>query len=171
MSALPGTLEFTELSDRPTAIDGIRVRTTILNHPGLALAFRLEAGGKSLVYATDNEPCPPTGTAADPDSPCLKGNHEASLARFAANTDLLISDAQFTPEEYAKHVGWGHSSIRDAVRFGIAAQARRLALFHHAPERTDDQIDALVAECRAELDRSGIQLDCFAAKEGLTIEL
>jgi phosphoribosyl 1,2-cyclic phosphodiesterase len=171
MSALPGTLEFTELGDQPIEIDGIRVTTTLLNHPGLALAFRLEAGGKSLVYATDNEPCPPRGTAADPQSPCLRGDHEAILARFAGGADLLISDAQYTPEEYAKHVGWGHSSIHDALRLGVTAGVKRLALFHHDPERSDEQIDALVDVCRAELDRTGVSMECFAAKEGLTVEL
>jgi phosphoribosyl 1,2-cyclic phosphodiesterase len=173
MSALPGTLEFRELQEEEIPLDGARVRTKFLHHPGLTLAFRVEAGGKSLVYATDNEPCHPVvgGPAADHQSPCAAGSHDADLAAFAAGTDLLISDAQYTREEYARKVGWGHSSIPDALALAVAARARRLALFHHDPERTDAQLDAIVADCRAELARMGAPVDCFAAREGMTLAL
>jgi len=172
MSAMPATLEFRELKEEEIALDGVRVKTKYLHHPGLTLAFRIEAGGKSLVYATDNEPCHPAfgARAADHHSPG-RGNHDAALAAFAAETDLLISDAQYTGEEYPKKVGWGHSSIADAMALAVAARARRLALFHHDPERTDAQLDAIVADCRAELGRLGAGVDCFAAQEGVTLTL
>jgi phosphoribosyl 1,2-cyclic phosphodiesterase len=173
MSALPATLEFCELQEEEIRLAGVRVRTKYLHHPGLTLAFRIEAAGKSLVYATDNEPChPAVGTrAADHQSPCPCGSHDAALAAFAAETDLLISDAQYTREEYPQKVGWGHSSIPDALALAVAARARRLALFHHDPERTDAQLDAIVAECRADLARAGAAIECFAAQEGATLVL
>jgi phosphoribosyl 1,2-cyclic phosphodiesterase len=173
MSALPATLEFCELKEEEFRLDGVRVRTKFLHHPGLTLAFRIEADGKSLVYATDNEPCHPVvgGSSADHHSPCPRASHDAALAAFAAETDLLISDAQYTREEYAQKIGWGHSSIPDALALAVAARARRLALFHHDPERTDAQLDAIVAECRAELARAGAAIECFAAQEGVTLTL
>jgi len=172
MSALPGTLQVHELTEEEITLDGVRVRAKRLNHPGMTLAFRLEAGGRSLVYATDNEPCHPEGgDGPPPEPPCVAGDHDAALARFAAATDLLICDAQYTWEEYRQRVGWGHTCYHDALRLAVAAGVRRLALFHHDPERTDDQLDGIVAECREELRRRGAATECFAAQEGLSLTL
>lgn len=160
---LPDTLEFHELRDIPITIGGVTVRTLRLHHPGLTLGFRIEAAGRSVVYATDQEPHP----AADSGEPVL----DAALIRFAAGADLLIGDAQYTPEEYCQHLGWGHSSMTDAVRLALAAGVRRLVLFHHDPERSDAALDHLLARARAEVVRRGGVLDCTAAAEGLEIKL
>jgi phosphoribosyl 1,2-cyclic phosphodiesterase len=172
MSALPGTLQVFELTDEELLVDGVTITAQRLNHPGLTLAFRLEAGGRSLVYATDNEPCHPVGGDGPlPAPPCVKGDHDAALARFATGADLLICDAQYTWEEYRDRVGWGHTCYQDALRLAMAARVRSLALFHHDPERTDDDLDQIVAECRTELKLQGAATECFAAQEGLVITL
>jgi ribonuclease BN (tRNA processing enzyme) len=172
MSALPGTLQVHELNEEELKLDGVRVKAKRLNHPGMTLAFRLEAGGRSLVYATDNEPCHPRGgDGPPPEPPCVAGDHDAALARFAAGSDLLISDAQYTWEEYRQRVGWGHSCYQDTLRLAVAARVRRLALFHHDPERTDEQLDEMVAGCRKELARQGVAMECFASQEGLELIL
>ena len=62
---------------------------------------------------------------------------------LAAETDLLIHDAQYTDEEYDSHVGWGHSSYRHAFEFASYVGARKLIAFHHDPDRDDEMLDHL----------------------------
>jgi ribonuclease BN (tRNA processing enzyme) len=93
------------------------------------------------------------------------------MARFAEDADLLISDAQYTPEEYPPKAGWGHASTRDAVHLALRARARRLALFHHDPERSDDALDRIVDDCRDLIARAGARLECLAAQEGAELLL
>jgi ribonuclease BN (tRNA processing enzyme) len=88
---------------------------------------------------------------------------------LAHGVDLLIYDTQFTAEEYRIRPHWGHSTPADAVEIALAAQAKTLALFHHAPERTDDQEDALLAETR-ELVK-GTPLQIIAAREQMEVVL
>lgn len=156
---LPDTLEFHELGEDPIEVGAVRVQTVRLHHPGMTLGFRVEAEGRAVVYATDQEP----HAAGDGAEPAL----DADLLRFARGADLLIADAQYTPDEYSSRVGWGHSSVRDAVRLALEAGVGRLALFHHDPERTDSAVDALLATARGEIVRRGGALECVAAAEGM----
>ncbi len=160
---LPDTLEFLELGDDPILVGPVRVRTTRLHHPGLTLGFRLEAGGRVLVYATDQEPHVDALGA----EPML----DPALLKLATGADLLICDAQYTPEEYRQRVGWGHSSVTDAVRLALEAGVGCLALFHHDPERTDEAVDAMLQTALAEVARRGGALKCVAAAEGMEFNL
>jgi len=118
--------------DGPTVIGDLTITLARLDHPQGVTAFRLDRAGRSVVFATD----------------CERGQSEFD-ARFRAlsrETDVLIHDAQYTPEEYEHYRGRGHSTWMQAVDAAVAAEARRLILFHHDPERTDEQIDAIVEE-------------------------
>jgi len=127
------------------------------NHPNGVWAYRVDHGGKSVMYATDTEHY----AVVDP-----------RLAALAKNVDVLIYDSQYTPEEYAgtagtggSKVGWGHSTFAEAVRLVKEAQAKKLVLYHHDPM----QSDAAVAE--KERRAKELWADCVAAREGLKIEL
>lgn len=131
------------------------VRAVELNHPGGALGFRLDYRGRSLVYATDFE----HGTQADD-----------RLVALARDADLLIFDAQFTPTEYSAtgpgaRKGWGHSTWEVGAKLAHQAGVDRLALYHHAPERSDEAIEALAQLARAH------HHGAFAAREGMTLDL
>jgi phosphoribosyl 1,2-cyclic phosphodiesterase len=115
-----------------------RVHTLDLNHPGGNLGYRVECGGKSVVYATDVE----HGSAKDPE-----------LVEFARNADVLILDAMYTEDEYrgragAAKIGWGHSTWMSAVETANASGAKQLVLFHHDPTRDDAGMDRFVEEVR-----------------------
>ena len=101
-----------------------------LNHPDPVYGYRLDYAGASIVYATDTEHF----ACVDP-----------HLARLAHGADVLIYDAQYTPEEYPGKVGWGHSTWEAAIRLANAAGVRQLVLFHHDPRRSDEQVAALEA--------------------------
>ncbi len=148
-------------------IDDIRVTTHHLNHPALTLAYRLEADGASIVYACDHEAY--SHAAADGtgklDGPDLRH------AAFANGADLLIHDSQYTAAEYPAKVNWGHSTIEYAMLVAREAGVRQLALTHHDPLRTDEQLDELVESARATMRAWGSPIHVFAAAEGQAIDV
>jgi phosphoribosyl 1,2-cyclic phosphodiesterase len=127
------------------SVGDVRVHMARLNHPDPVYGFRLELGGRSVVYATDTEHY----SCVDP-----------TLRKLASDADVLIYDAQYTPEEYPSKVGWGHSTWQAAVDLARAANVRQLVLFHHDPRR-DDSAVALI-EAQAQQAFAGT----IAAREG-----
>ncbi len=134
-------------------IGDVRVKVARLNHPGGVFAYRIEHAGRSIVYATDTEHY----ACVDP-----------VLKSLAEGADLLIYDAQYTPEEYRgdggrSKVGWGHSTYVAGVEVARAAGVRKLVLFHHDPQRTDEGV--------ARIESLGREMfaDTVAAREGMTI--
>jgi phosphoribosyl 1,2-cyclic phosphodiesterase len=178
---LAATLRFHELRQETVELPGgMIVRSTYLNHPVLCLGYRFEYRGRSVVTAFDTEPFRnvfPT----DPDHPDFDPDiaeegaraaeeEDARLRSFYSGADLLIHDAQYTREEYWKQrVGWGHSSIEDAMENAIAAQAAHLVLFHHDPERSDSQLDRFIEDCRRQGSEHNLLVDL--AREGLIIDI
>lgn len=96
---------------------------------------------------------------------------DAAVADFARGADLLIMEAQYTREEYASRKGWGHSTYDDVVKFAVNVSVGQLAVFHHDPEHTDDILDANMEHCRKLVSDCGSALKCFAAWDGLRVDL
>jgi len=130
-------------------IGDITITTARLNHPDPVYGFRLEHAGHSIVYATDTEHF----ACVDP-----------TLKKLAAGADILIYDAQYTPDEYPSKVGWGHSTWLAGAELARAAGVPQLVLFHHDPDRTDAQLAALEVEARAHLPGT------VAAREGMVLD-
>ena len=131
--------------------NGLVIHTAALNHPGGAIGYRIEYGGKSLAYLTDTE--------------LLPGQIDHAHLSLARGVDLLIFDSTYTEAEIAARRGWGHSTWNDGIRLANEAGARTLCLFHHDPSHDDAFMDNLLA--KAELARPGT----IAARDGLTMEL
>src|SRR6185437_9827247 len=91
------------------------------------------------------------------------------LVRFVSQGRVLVHDSMFTAEEYDQHRGWGHSTYEDAVDLALDAGIETLVLFHHKPERTDEEVDRHTDACRALARRRGGALEIVAAAEGLTL--
>jgi CheY-like chemotaxis protein len=161
LGQLGATLRYHDLAEGAFEAGAVHVTACYMNHPGLAMGYRLECDGATLVYATDHEPhSPHRGHPEDE-------RHVALLT----GADLVVHDAQYTLAEYPKKMTWGHSPAEQTVDFAVAAGVKRLALFHHDPLRTDDAIDALVAACRRRVEVLGGSLDVFGAAEGAVIDL
>jgi phosphoribosyl 1,2-cyclic phosphodiesterase len=149
-------LRFVPLQDNGLVTMGpVRLRAFETNHPGGVLAYRIDFKGRSMVYASDFE----HGTAADD-----------RLVEEARGADLMVYDAQYTPREYEaappfSRKGWGHSTWEMGATLARLAGVKRLALYHHEPERNDAAVEELAAEARK------IHAGTFAAREGLTLEL
>ena len=124
-------------------------------HPGATLGFPISENGRSLAYLSDHEPALAATNGG-------QGPEWISGMGLAHNADILIHDAQYTQAEREERLGWGHSSVPEAIEFAQAAEVGQLVLFHHDPTRTDHQMDLLVAEAEA----LGDGLKVTAAREG-----
>jgi CheY-like chemotaxis protein/phosphoribosyl 1,2-cyclic phosphodiesterase len=170
LDQLGATIRYHELVEGSFDVGAVRVTARYLNHPGLALGYRLEAGGVVMVYSTDHEPhSRHQPEAASPTVAVPVHREDQRHVQFLAGADLVIHDAQYTLEEYPSKLTWGHCPAELAVDFALAAGVKRLALFHHDPLRDDAALNQLVESCRR---RAAVgKLDVFAAAEGQTIEL
>jgi phosphoribosyl 1,2-cyclic phosphodiesterase len=144
---LPARFVFHDVPDEAWEIGGVRIEAAPVSHPGPTVGYRVEADGASLAFLPDHEPA--VGVELDH----LTSDWISGFT-LADDVDLLIHDAQYTDDEYLDHVGWGHSSVSQAVSFGAVVGARRLVLFHHDPLHTDDDLDDHQARAR-ELWRGG----------------
>jgi phosphoribosyl 1,2-cyclic phosphodiesterase len=174
-------VSFHELGDSQRfRIGPAEVRCTRLNHPWIALAYRIQVGDRALVYASDTAPFtdilfehefighpPAPGEPIDPGKAAALSAMRGALVDLCRGADLLIYDTQFTPEEYRQKPHWGHSTPDDAIAVARDAGVSTLALYHHAPHRTDDEQDAILAHYQAGSAGRGPVL--VAAREGLEL--
>ncbi len=176
LGQLGATIRYHDLVEGRFDVGGAQVTARYLNHPGLTLGYRVQAGGAVVVYATDHEPHakpqPQESSESYMDLHLMPVHREdQGHIAFLRGADLVIHDAQYTAAEYSQKVGWGHSSMEYAIDVALAAGVRQLALFHHDPTHDDDTLDRLVEVCRQRVAACQGALTVFAAAEGLTIEL
>ena len=152
LDELPAQLEVVEMDDGgDERVGRFRVRAASIFHPSPALAYRVEADGRSLVYATDTED-PFSGRT----NPVIALAHEA---------DTLIHDAQFLETDFKPT--WGHSTIASAIDVATKARVKRLVLYHHDPDRSDEALDRIAKDSQKAAD--GIEV--VVAREGLELEI
>lgn len=164
---LRATVEFRRLNGTPRAGNGYQLSTFEVRHPGGAVGYRIAEPGDnaaSFVYISDNE-------LGDGGAYGTHTEWRDHLVAFVRGSRLLVHDSTYTTEEYDHHRGWGHSTYDEAVQLALDANVRQLILFHHNPDRTDDEVDACLARCRAAVTASGRQLSVVAASEGLSLTI
>jgi phosphoribosyl 1,2-cyclic phosphodiesterase len=142
-------------------LDSLQCAALPLNHPNGGYGFKFVEHGKTFIFLTDNE---------------LRFQHSGGLTRpqyveLCRGADLLLHDAQHTDEEYRRTRGFGHSTYRDATSLAIDAGVKRLGLFHHDPDRSDDELDRQSDLCREQIQQAGSPVECFACAEGDVIEV
>ncbi len=133
----------------------LTVRWDRQNHPGNSTVFRIEERqtGKSVVIATDVEWQASNKTEKD------------VLLDISRGCDLLVMDGQFCEDEYPAFIGWGHSTLKDAAEVGQKAGVKQILITHHAPMKSDDELDTAWAE--AGLDDYPVRL----ARQGEIVEI
>jgi phosphoribosyl 1,2-cyclic phosphodiesterase len=154
LGAIAASVEFATADGSPWRGDGVCVEAFRANHPGVTYGYRVSAGGAVAVYIPDNE----LGDAPDP-------AWYGGLVDFVRGADLLLHDAMLTDAEYELRRGWGHSTFAQAVRLAEDAGARRLGIFHHAPDRSDAELEAIAAQLRSGLVARGSLLALGVAAE------
>jgi len=164
------TVEFREFSPDDGRFEGpgYEITTMPVRHPGGAVGYSFSMQGRGderkFVYVSDNE-LTAEGDLAETDA------WRRRLVEFASDADLLVHDATYSEQEYGRHRGWGHSTDRQAVALALEAGVKRLALFHHHPDRSDAEIDSRTEDCRRVVRDCGSRLEVFSAAEGSSLTL
>lgn len=130
---------------------GLELKTGALCHPNGAVGYRLETAGASFAYLTDFE-------HGD-------GDGDAAIERLATNADMAFLDTTYSPEEYPRYAGFGHSTWMECGLMCARAGVGRWGLFHHMHLRTDAELRELETAARE------IYPNAFAVREGQRIEL
>jgi phosphoribosyl 1,2-cyclic phosphodiesterase len=152
MGAMGALRHFYDLDANPINLNGAIISSAPLNHPQECVAYRIEADGAVFVLATDTEPGSPF--------------HDRAIRELAQGADVLVYDAQYTPEQVAgEKKGWGHSSWLEGTRIARECRVKQLVLFHHDPDSDDYYVDGLAEKARQEFPNS------IGASEGMIINL
>ena len=138
LNELPAEVDIIEINDTKFNIDDFEVTAEYICHPGPTIGYRLKAGNAVIAYIPDHEPA--LASANFPYDP-----EWTSGFNIAQHADILIHDAQFKNNEYQSRLGWGHSSMKDALEFGKLAGVKKMIFFHHDPTHTDEELQQLFA--------------------------
>jgi phosphoribosyl 1,2-cyclic phosphodiesterase len=175
---LPSHLAIEELKEMEFQVGNVEVRSKFANHPGVCVGYRLATSSGSIAYFPDNEPyeqlklqLASRDGISEEEARDFAAAERGKMVDFLQGCDVAIMDTQYTDEEYAKHIGWGHSSVDSVVSLGLDANVAKLVLFHHDPNHDDVMIDKIVEHARALVAKSGKSLEVEGAQEGAEILL
>jgi phosphoribosyl 1,2-cyclic phosphodiesterase len=157
------------------------IRFHNVHHPGVTYGYRVNLAGKSIVYMSDNEVAylktsiERRADEFDDDEHDILASieREERLSEIAAvkDADILIHDAQYTPCDYERKRGWGHSCYVDTVNFAIDAGVKALYLYHHDPTYDDVKVGEIHRDCERLIRERGATLECVVAREGMMVEI
>ncbi|HSX04808.1 MAG TPA: response regulator [Rhabdochlamydiaceae bacterium] len=170
---IKANLVFNDLRDHfPVSIGSITIESHYAYHPGATFCFKINTANKTIGYATDNEMF--LGFHGNPNSlgqehPLIQANE--SIINFFKNCDLFIHEAQYTPLEYQKRVGWGHSSISNASILAKYAGAKDWIVTHHDPKHTDEELFKKLQLHKEILEDCHIHCNVEMAFDGMVIPL
>ncbi len=156
--ALSANLTFDHLNEGIWEEGPILMRSMRMRHPSFTVGYRVEAFGKSVVFIPDNElvggpfPTPP--------------GWRKRLEEFVAGADIMFHDAMFTEAEYPRKEGWGHSTFKQTLELAAETGVRQVFFFHHAPQRSDAELNIILDEFRTDAAERGLDLGVHAAFEG-----
>lgn len=166
---LGAAISYRDLPEGSHDIDGVRISAQYLNHPSIALGYKLEEDNVAVLYLCDHEPYSTTLWRAD----AKPGRIDSILhandrrhAEFMAGANVVIHDAQYTPEEYPARKNWGHSTYEYVVQIAAAAGVGKLFLTHHDPAHDDALIADLEQRARDLARRLGSAMEVACAFEG-----
>ncbi|UCD77980.1 MAG: MBL fold metallo-hydrolase [Desulfobacterales bacterium] len=160
-SDITAQISYLEACPTEFEIGSVTVVPIALSHPNGGSGYKFIESGKSFIFLTDNELgyIHPGGLAFD------------DYLDFAQGADLLIHDAEYTPEEYNTYVDWGHSVYTDTLDLALKASVKKLGLFHLNQERTDEEMDKIVEDCRGQIKTRDLDLECVGVSGEMEFEL
>ena len=169
MEDMQARFSFHDLGDEAVEIGDVTVSWEYAMHPGAAVGYKVETGGHSLAYFTDNELM--KGYRGPP-SALVPGNELLEMHRdqidFMTGVDVLIHEAQYTTEEYGDKVGWGHSSLANACALVAQTGVSRWIIPHHDPEHDDDTLQGKLTLTREILRELSCRVEVSHAYDGMT---
>ena len=174
LDQLAARINYRDFSEGVHELNALTIHAIRMNHPSPTLGYRIEAHGVSALYLSDHEPYSERlwRDGARPgriDSILDEGDRRH--AEYMWNADVLIHEAQYTPEEYPAKRQWGHSTFAYAVGLAAAAGVKRVFLTHHDPSHDDAAVEAIEQRARALASELGSSMEVSCAYEGCEIEL
>ncbi len=154
------TLRFSDAGDDDFLIGDAKVRSRWIRHTGPTLGYRIEWRGVSIAYVSDHGP----GVTDDADDFVPR-----SVLELCDGVDVLIHDSQHTFAEFGPRRHWGHSTVDYAVHVARESGAHSLAMFHHCPSHSDDDLDRLLVSAEDLGARLGVP-EVYAARDGLRVD-
>jgi len=152
-----------------------------VHHPGITYGYKIEVNNKTIVYASDNECMFIEKSVKHRSDEFNEEEHELykemiheehlSELNLIQDADILIHDAQYTPDDYDRKRGWGHSCYIDTIITAIDANVKELYLFHHDPNYDDTAMEAILKHSNEIIKEKGASLICHIAKEGMVIDI
>ncbi|MCH2206412.1 MAG: MBL fold metallo-hydrolase [Lentisphaerales bacterium] len=182
VAELSAEINFQNIIEGPFEITGFNVLSQYVCHPVTSSGYRVEADGKSMFYTGDHEKFFDQyhlGIKEEDIDPDVKAQMQtivdaqnARIVQACKDVDLLIIDSMYTNEDYPAKVGWGHSTIEMNLELAVEANVKNIALSHHDPTRTDEQLDEIFIWARKMLnDLGGKDIILTIAQEGKTLKL
>lgn len=161
LSDLYADIRFDSRLNDKFSIGSVRIESIPTSHPGGGFGYKFVEDGHTFVFLTDNE---------------LGFDHPGSAGfdgylDFCRDADLLVHDGEYTPDDYKRKTSWGHSSIIHLLDLAVKANVKRLGVFHLNQDKTDDQVDQIIADSRAHLKQIQSSLDCFAVPCGYSVTI
>jgi phosphoribosyl 1,2-cyclic phosphodiesterase len=169
MEDMKAEIQFRHLAEPPLEIGGVRIAWELVQHPGATLGFKIEVDGRRIVWVPDNEIF--QGYLGDPAALSYEHPYVKPYSRivdFMAGVDLAIHEAQYTNEEYAKKIGWGHSSVTNAAALMKLAEVSRWLIVHHDPSHDDAFLEAKLNLTRQLLRQLGHPVEITHGYDGMT---
>ncbi|MEM7403649.1 MAG: MBL fold metallo-hydrolase [Pseudomonadota bacterium] len=167
--------------NRPFDIGPATLQAFPVHHPGTTYGYRLEFNGRSVVYAPDNElqfisqSIDDRKAEFDEEEKALleamKEEQRLKGIHFMAGADMVIHDAQYTPEDYTRKRGWGHSCYIDTINSAIDANTDCLYLFSHDPNYNDLTLDEIAGRADTQVSERQAAMGCWLARENMTVSL
>jgi phosphoribosyl 1,2-cyclic phosphodiesterase len=156
---LQGDITFRDIDNGEVQVGEARVLVRQVPHVGATNGYRVDWAGASVAYISDHQ-----------EPPGRPGHVDDAVLELCDGVDLLIHDAQYTPDEFAEREHWGHCTVRYAIEVARQAQVKQVALFHHDPSHDDGRVDELLVEAQGWGREMGVPC-VFAASEGQKISL
>ncbi len=160
-SDIKAELFYEEACPTEFEIGSVKVVPIPISHPNGGSGYKFIEDNKAFVFLTDNE---------------LGFIHPGGLpykdyVKFSSGADLLIHDAEYTPEEYKTFIDWGHSVYTDVLNLAFEAGVKKVGLFHLNQERTDREMNKIVKNCGKIIADKSNNMECFAVGCDMTFEL
>ena len=157
-------IKYEYINEKTLVHKSLKIKVCRVNHPITTFGYRFEHRNKVLTIMTDHEPAEnfQSKLADSPEEYILS---DSDYCQFINNSDILIADAQYLPDEVKLYQGWGHANVNYIVNKAVSSNIKRLVITHHDPNRTDLQIDTILDQYRAILMKKGVSMEIIAAKE------
>lgn len=161
LQELPCKLNIFEIDETVITVGELKITASYVCHPGPTVGFRVESENSVLTYLPDHEPA--LGSIDFPNNAEWTSGYA-----LAHEADLLLHDAQYKNEEYAGRIGWGHSSMEDAIKFAELCKVKKLLFFHHDPLHSDTQLKNMLEES---VQNKNLNCEVDLCAEGSVYEL